>query len=220
MVDRLGNASEEGHRSISLPDDFPQSQVFQCFQNVCLVTLKPSPHEQVFCGKFSVTKMFACVYRQKMLCWKLVSLCARNDCGQSTQNRRSHCQLLSMWQIFCDGSCARTNFCIWRFSLCQIKLARQFFRKRVLSWCGFEKKPNTDTGKNYRKKRKISKNTYISIFRRDWNLMNMKSNFLTKRKTITRKTFYQRRRESSFNLKHAAIGKKRGFCHKRQFREF
>ena len=33
---------------------------------------KPSTHEQIFCGKFSVKKMFARASRQQMACWKLV----------------------------------------------------------------------------------------------------------------------------------------------------
>ena len=73
------------------------------FSSVRINHVKRNPYEQIFSGKFSVTKIFVRVYRQKMLCWKLVCLCTRNDYEQWRQNRKSHCQRLSMWQIFCDG---------------------------------------------------------------------------------------------------------------------
>ena len=54
--------------------------------------------------------------------------------------------------------------------------------------------------------------------------MNIKTNLLTMQKNITRRTFYQRKCKSSFNLKDAAIGGKNGGyamnVFQEQFREF
>ena len=79
--------------------------------------LRPNPHKTILCGKFSVTKIFARVQRQQMLCWKLVCLWAWNDYGLWRQNRRNHCQPLSMWQISMTGRGHEQTFKYDIFSL-------------------------------------------------------------------------------------------------------
>ena len=72
--------------------------------------LKPSAHEQIFCGSF-LSQRYSLVYKDSKCCVENSFHYAPEMTMDSREkNGRSHCQPLNMWQIFCDGSCTRMNF--------------------------------------------------------------------------------------------------------------